>query len=531
MKIIVLQPPYSENEPDKIIEWIFKNLYEIKENTADLILLPEYSNCPGIVNPEVLHQYVKNNTLDFLKKIKREARRLNSLIAGGIIIEEDSRWYNRGVLCDRNGEIVFYYDKIHLTDMEKNNFNFISGDKIPFFKYEGINFGFALCFDIYFPEYATSLAEKNIDIILNPSYQRAETPERIKCISQTRCIDSGAYLIRSSYAMGEKSTGGHSLICSPSGEIIIESKNQPEILKAEINSKDKWLKPSSYGQPEVSHIELIKRHRKTYLYYPFSKRKEMAKNLPFPRICAHRGLSGLCPENTLPSFASAIASGCDEIEMDIHTSKDGVFVVCHDETLERTTNGKGKMSELNWSEIRNYDAGVKFGDNWEGIKIPSFEEVVALVDYRVVLNIHIKFNDFYSLQQLCNYIKESGLVEISYLAIGDIELMEKAVKFFPEIERCCLINQENPDEMVRIAKEFKCKRVQFFRNIEKEHIEYAHSNGIICNLFYSNDLEDAKDYLNKGIDVILTDFTNKLIPLKYYNSPFANQVRKEEGRW
>lgn len=518
MKIIILQPPYFENEPDRITEWIFKNLSDIEENSSDLILLPEYSNCPGIIEPVILKKYVENNTRDFFEKLKSEAKRLKCIIAAGVIVKEnESRWFNRGIFVDRNGEIVFHYDKVHLTDSEKEDFNFTYGSDISLFEYEGIKFAFAVCFDIYLPDYISTLANNRVDIILNPSYQRAETGERIRIISQTRCIDSGAYLIRSSYGIGDKNTGGHSLICSPSGEIIVEAGNQPEILKADIKPEKKWIKPASYGKPDISHIELIKKHKRIYFYYPFSERREKAKNYPFPRICAHRGLSGLCPENTLPAFAAAIAIGCDEIEFDLHISRDEVFVVSHDETVDRTTDGKGKISEFTLKEIKNFDAGIKYGEKWSGVKIPSFEEVISLVDYRVVLNIHIKFKDTKMLEYLCNFLREKSLSEISYLAIGNIELLQKAVEYAPEIERCCLVNQKNPDELLKVAKEFRCKRVQFFRNVEKEHIEIAHSDGVICNLFYSDDLEDAMEYINKGIDVILTNFTNKLLPIKNLN--------------
>jgi len=514
MKIVIFQPPYLEEKADEITDWIFKSLSEIKEKDIDLVLLPEYSNCPGIVDPLELKEYVNKNNKKFFDKLKDEAKRLECVIAAGVVVEENGKWYNRGIMIDEKGEVVSHYDKIHLTEAEEKIFNFTSGSNISVFNYGGIKFAFAICFDIYFSEYINTLAEDNVDIILNPSYQRTEIPERIKVISQTRSIDSGSYLLRSSYGIPNAKTGGHSLVCSPSGEIIVEAGNQPEVLSTSINPKKKWIKPFSYGQPSTPHIELIKNCKKKFVYYPFSERRKIARNFPFPRICAHRGLSGLCPENTLPSFASSIAIGCDEIEFDVHLSKDGVFVVCHDETVDRTTDGKGKISELSLKEIRKFDAGVKFGEEWKGIKIPSLEEVIAFVDYRVVLNIHIKFQDSEMLKVLCDYLREKALVEISYLAIGDINLLEEAINYAPEIERCCLVSQENPDELLKIAREFKCRRIQFFKNVEKKHTEIAHSEGIICNLFFSDNLDDATKYINNGIDVILSNFTNILLPLK-----------------
>jgi glycerophosphoryl diester phosphodiesterase len=75
------------------------------------------------------------------------------------------------------------------------------------------------------------------------------------------------------------------------------------------------------------------------------------KTAPFPRVCAHRGLSGLCPENTLPAFAAAVALGADEIELDVWASRDGELVVCHDDNVARTSNGKGLIGQMLWKPI------------------------------------------------------------------------------------------------------------------------------------------------------------------------------------
>lgn len=87
-------------------------------------------------------------------------------------------------------------------------------------------------------------------------------------------------------------------------------------------------------------------------------------------IVAHRGLSAEEPENTMRSFRRAAEVGCDLIELDVHLSRDGVPVVIHDETLERTTNGSGRVADRTWAELRALDAGM-------GERIPSLDDVVA----------------------------------------------------------------------------------------------------------------------------------------------------------
>jgi glycerophosphoryl diester phosphodiesterase len=111
-----------------------------------------------------------------------------------------------------------------------------------------------------------------------------------------------------------------------------------------------------------------------------------------PLIIAHRGASGVAPENTIPAIDSAISAGADFIEIDVRMSKDGAVVVMHDETADRTTNGKGKISELTLAEILSLDAGSWFGEEFRGTKVPLLEEVVAYLNGRTKLLIEIKKN-------------------------------------------------------------------------------------------------------------------------------------------
>ena len=74
-------------------------------------------------------------------------------------------------------------------------------------------------------------------------------------------------------------------------------------------------------------------------------------------VQAHRGASGYAPENTLAAFQMAVDMNADGIECDIHLSKDGVFVVCHDETIDRTSDGSGKINEMTYAEISKHNFG------------------------------------------------------------------------------------------------------------------------------------------------------------------------------
>ena len=84
-----------------------------------------------------------------------------------------------------------------------------------------------------------------------------------------------------------------------------------------------------------------------------------------------------------------MASGAHEIEFDLWTSRDGIPVVCHDESVDLTSNGKRKVSEFSWEEIGRLDAGIRFGEIWSGVCMPCLEEVLELTGGRIGLNIYI----------------------------------------------------------------------------------------------------------------------------------------------
>lgn len=110
---------------------------------------------------------------------------------------------------------------------------------------------------------------------------------------------------------------------------------------------------------------------------------------------AHRGASGLFPENTLLAFREALRLGADALETDVHLSQDGQLVVIHDETVDRTTEGAGSVAELTVAELKALDAGYDFGRDGthpfrgRGLRIPTLEEVFAAFP-QARINIEIK---------------------------------------------------------------------------------------------------------------------------------------------
>jgi glycerophosphoryl diester phosphodiesterase len=121
---------------------------------------------------------------------------------------------------------------------------------------------------------------------------------------------------------------------------------------------------------------------------------------PFPShlsLQAHRGAAGLAPENTLAAFRRALELDADGTEMDLQLTRDGVVVILHDDTVDRTTDGRGRIGDLTLAEVKRLDAGAKFGPAFAGERIPTLRELIDLVkasgNARFRLNLEIKFAD------------------------------------------------------------------------------------------------------------------------------------------
>jgi glycerophosphoryl diester phosphodiesterase len=110
-----------------------------------------------------------------------------------------------------------------------------------------------------------------------------------------------------------------------------------------------------------------------------------------PRVLkiAHRGYSERYPENTMPAFEKAIEAGADMIELDVHLTTDGELVVIHDDDIDRTSNGRGRVKNMTLAELRKYQYWYKYPD-CKDAHIPVLEEVIDLCRNRIMLNIEIK---------------------------------------------------------------------------------------------------------------------------------------------
>ena len=110
-----------------------------------------------------------------------------------------------------------------------------------------------------------------------------------------------------------------------------------------------------------------------------------------PPVIAHRGASTHAPENTMAAFRAAREQGALWIETDVKLTQDGVPILMHDETLERTTNGTGNIATKDWADIAALDAGSWFSSAFKGERIPPLTELVRFaLDHHIQLNLELK---------------------------------------------------------------------------------------------------------------------------------------------
>ncbi|AVK62907.1 glycerophosphodiester phosphodiesterase [Lactobacillus sp. CBA3606] len=113
------------------------------------------------------------------------------------------------------------------------------------------------------------------------------------------------------------------------------------------------------------------------------------------QIIAHRGSKGTRPENTLVAFQAALADGADGLETDVHLSKDGHLIIMHDERVDRTTNGTGRIADLTLAQLKKLDAGAWFAPDYAGTRVPTLDEVVQLLvaqNFTGIFNLELKTN-------------------------------------------------------------------------------------------------------------------------------------------
>jgi glycerophosphoryl diester phosphodiesterase len=183
------------------------------------------------------------------------------------------------------------------------------------------------------------------------------------------------------------------------------------------------------------------------------------------QIIAHRGNSSECPENTLTAFASALELGVPAIELDVHLTRDGAVVVIHDESIERTTDGRGRVADMTLQELRRVSAGqpAVFGAAFAHERVPTLAEVIDLVRGRAHLLVELKGradgrSDDRVERATVETLRQTGMRDVALLSF-DRAALEVCRALAPEIPRGLLAHQPPTAPLLAAARELGCRLV------------------------------------------------------------------------
>jgi glycerophosphoryl diester phosphodiesterase len=239
----------------------------------------------------------------------------------------------------------------------------------------------------------------------------------------------------------------------------------------------------------------------------------------------HRGASGYAPETTLESYSIAIGMGVDFVETDIHMLRDGTIVAIHDAGLERTTNGKGWVGDLNLAELKSLDAGSWFNRTYPdkaqpeyvGLKVPTLEEVVDLVKASTAgLFVEIKDPERYSpdLESLLLSLIRKNQMEtrtrfISFSAPSLLKIKQLGAS----IPTVLLIAKPERDPVLAALEAAVDELGLLYLYATPEIVDRAHRCGLLINVWTVDQQEDMKRMIELGVDRITTNYPDRLINL------------------
>ncbi len=232
-------------------------------------------------------------------------------------------------------------------------------------------------------------------------------------------------------------------------------------------------------------------------------------------VIAHRGGAGIMPENTLAAFQHAIRLGCDYVEIDVRTTRDGKLVIMHDRTVDRTTTGTGAVNELTLSAIRKLDAGVRFSPLYRGEKVPTLDEVFELV--RGKINVYIDHKDA-PVAEILRTIRRHRVEKQMLVYSGPDQLKEwkRTAPFIP-------IMPSLPQDYRKPGGIGELKRILPVDALDgdmvlwtRELVQEAHREGItvyVDNLGFPDTPEGYRLSIAMGVDGIETDYPDDLLKL------------------
>ena len=241
--------------------------------------------------------------------------------------------------------------------------------------------------------------------------------------------------------------------------------------------------------------------------------------LALPRVIGHRGASGLAPENTPASFRKSAELGVGWVEFDVHLTADGVPVVIHDDTVDRTTDGKGKVAALSLAELKRLDAGTWFDPGARGERIPTLAEMLNLLrELALGAVVEIKPSpgaEIATAEATVTLLREHWPQTLPPPLVSSFEraALERAHLVAPGVARGFLVRslpQNWQDEVDRLG----CSAVHVsHQGLRPEHVADVSRVGLPVFAYTVNDARRARELFSWGVAAVFSDRPDLVLPV------------------
>jgi glycerophosphoryl diester phosphodiesterase len=236
-----------------------------------------------------------------------------------------------------------------------------------------------------------------------------------------------------------------------------------------------------------------------------------------PPVIAHRGVRRHAPENTVAAFKRVHASGATWFEIDVKLSRDGVPIVFHDDTLERTTNGHGAVADMDWAQLKELDAGSWFNPAFTGERIPHLADALRIAaDQRLQINVELKPCPGRTLATTMVTMIEIAKIwtdrqKLPLISSFDIEALVISSRMHPEWPRGLLIDVWR-DDWPDIAIQTQATSVHFNQQLLSEsRLDNLRQSARPILAYTVNDPLRAQSLLKAGVAAVFSDDPATLI--------------------
>lgn len=233
------------------------------------------------------------------------------------------------------------------------------------------------------------------------------------------------------------------------------------------------------------------------------------------KIIAHRGANKAAPQNTIPAFRAALEMKCDGFENDVHLTKDGHIVVCHNYQIDATSNGTGTIKDMTFDELRSYDFGSYFDESFKGVKIPELKEFLEVAKGVEIIDIEIKpplDHNLMIVQKTLEEVERFGLTDKLLISSFSDEVLLEVKRLNDAVPTGLLYDPTSEiidkifDDPFSFAESLGCSALHpVYFYADDDYIKEAHKRGMQVNAWTCNSETLVNSLLDFGCDGLITD--------------------------